>query len=77
MTNTTSPIPVAGLSDLAAQYPVVLSDVWGVIHNGVRAFAPAGDALRRYRAEGGVVVLITNAPRTSQHIIDDGSRRRQ
>jgi len=70
MTNTTSPIPVAGLAELAAQYPVVLSDVWGVIHNGVRAFAPAGEALRRYRAQGGIVVLITNAPRTSQHIID-------
>ncbi|WP_029075820.1 TIGR01459 family HAD-type hydrolase [Kaistia adipata] len=70
MTNTTSPLPVAGLSDLAAQYPVVLSDVWGVIHNGVRAFAPACEALRRYRAQGGIVVLITNAPRTHQHIID-------
>ncbi|BCP52489.1 haloacid dehalogenase [Kaistia sp. 32K] len=70
MTNTTSPLAVAGLSELASQYPVVLSDVWGVIHNGVRAFAPACDALRRYRAQGGIVVLITNAPRTSQHIVD-------
>jgi HAD superfamily hydrolase (TIGR01459 family) len=70
MTNTTSPIAVTGLSELAAQYPVVLSDVWGVIHNGVRAFAPAGDALRRYRAQGGIVVLITNAPRANRHIID-------
>lgn len=70
MINTTSPIAVSGLSELAAQYPVVLSDVWGVIHNGVHSFAPACDALRRYRAQGGVVVLITNAPRTSQYIID-------
>src|SRR5690242_17387268 len=60
MTNTTSPNAVSGLSELAAQYRAVLCDVWGVIHNGVRSFAPACDALARYRAQGGTVVLITN-----------------
>jgi HAD superfamily hydrolase (TIGR01459 family) len=34
-----------------------------VLHNGVAAFPPAVDALQRYRAGGGRVVLITNAPR--------------
>ena len=70
MTNTTSPIAVSGLSELAAQYRAVLCDVWGVIHNGVRSFAPACDALARYRAQGGTVVLITNAPRTSHFIVE-------
>jgi HAD superfamily hydrolase (TIGR01459 family) len=48
---------------LAAGYDVVLSDVWGVVHNGVAAAPDACDALRRFRAGGGTVVLITNAPR--------------
>jgi HAD superfamily hydrolase (TIGR01459 family) len=48
---------------LAADYDVVLSDVWGVVHNGVAATAEACDALMRFRAGGGRVVLITNAPR--------------
>ena len=48
---------------LAAAYDVLLCDVWGVVHNGVAAFAPACEALMRFRAGGGTVILITNAPR--------------
>jgi len=55
-------------STLAADYDVVLSDVWGVIHNGVAAFPAACDALSRYRAGGGTVILITNAPRTGEAV---------
>src|SRR5215472_11185173 len=50
-------------STLASRYDAVLCDVWGVVHNGVRAFADACDALARFRAGGGTVLLITNAPR--------------
>lgn len=50
-------------STLAAAYDVVLCDVWGVVHNGVAASVEAGEALARFRASGGTVVLITNAPR--------------
>jgi len=52
-------------STLAPNYDVLLSDVWGVIHNGMTAFPHACDALMRARAQGGLVVLITNAPRPS------------
>lgn len=48
---------------LARTYDVLLCDVWGVVHNGVAAFAPACEALMRFRADGGTVILITNAPR--------------
>ena len=51
--------------DLPADARVVLCDVWGCIHNGHRAFAPALAALVRWRAEGRIVVLVTNAPRPS------------
>jgi HAD superfamily hydrolase (TIGR01459 family) len=50
-------------SAIASGYDVVLSDVWGVVHNGVAAFPEACDALTRFREGGGTVVLITNAPR--------------
>ena len=52
-------------SEIASDYDVLLCDVWGVVHNGVAAFAPACDALMRARARGAAVVLITNAPRPS------------
>ncbi|HML07459.1 MAG TPA: TIGR01459 family HAD-type hydrolase [Xanthobacteraceae bacterium] len=58
---------------LARDYDVLLCDVWGVVHNGVAAFAEAGDALARFRGRGGTVILITNAPRpgaTVQRILD-------
>ena len=48
---------------LAQGYDVLLCDVWGVVHNGVAAFAPACEALTRFRQRGGTAILITNAPR--------------
>ncbi|GGB52534.1 haloacid dehalogenase [Roseibium aquae] len=64
-----APLLVPGLKTLAPDYSAILCDVWGVLHNGVTAFAAAHDALSRYRAEtGGKVVLITNAPRPAQEI---------
>jgi HAD superfamily hydrolase (TIGR01459 family) len=53
-------------SNLAGSYDAVMSDVWGVIHNGVAATAPACDALTRFRKRGGTVMLITNAPRQGE-----------
>lgn len=57
------------LSALAPDYDAILSDVWGVLHNSVVPHPEACDALVRYRAGGGRVVLITNAPLTSPPII--------
>jgi HAD superfamily hydrolase (TIGR01459 family) len=57
---------IAGLAEVADHFDVVLSDVWGVVHNGATAFADAADALRRFRAKGGAVVLITNSPAPSR-----------
>jgi HAD superfamily hydrolase (TIGR01459 family) len=54
---------------LAPRYDVVLCDVWGVVHDGVAAYAQACDALARFRAGGGSAVLITNAPRPSPWVI--------
>jgi len=49
---------------LARDYDIVLCDVWGVVHNGLEAFPAACDALIQFRAGGGTVILITNAPRS-------------
>ena len=66
---TSPPMParlpplIEHFAPLVGRYGIVLSDVWGVVHNGVAATPAACDALRRFRSQGGVVVLITNAPR--------------
>ena len=52
----------SGLSKIADQYDAILCDVWGVIHNGRRAFDAGCEALVRFREMGKPVCLITNAP---------------
>lgn len=59
----------SGLSALAPNYNAILSDVWGVIHNGVAAHPGAAEALLRSRQGGARVVLITNAPRAGSAIV--------
>ena len=62
-------IPFAtGLHRLAAGYDALLCDVWGVLHDGVRAHPEAAEALSRYRDGGGRVVLISNAPRSGARL---------
>jgi len=56
------------LRDLVAGVDVVLSDIWGVVHNGLVAFPEACEALRNFRRQGGAVVLITNAPRPADAV---------
>jgi HAD superfamily hydrolase (TIGR01459 family) len=59
-----SALPILrSLADWAGRYDVIFSDVWGVVHNGITPHAAAGEALSAFRASGGVVVMISNAPR--------------
>ena len=46
-------------------YPVWFCDIWGVIHNGLTPFTANTAALARHRANGGIVILVTNSPRSS------------
>ena len=57
------------LDEIADAYSVILSDVWGVLHNGVSAFPDAVAALARQREQGKTVILITNAPRPHPSVI--------
>ena len=52
--------------DLLARYDVLISDVWGVVHDGLWALEPACDALMAFRERGGTVILLSNAPGPSK-----------
>ena len=56
------------LRDLISTTDVILSDIWGVVHNGVQAWPDACEALAMFRRGGGTVVLITNAPRPADAV---------
>ena len=57
-----------GLGEIAPLYDALLCDVWGVVHNGRQAFDAATQALARFRQRGGIVLLLTNAPRPGSEI---------
>lgn len=59
---------IRGLGDIADHYDALFCDIWGVLHNGVESFSAASEALGAFRRKGGVVVLITNAPRPADPI---------
>jgi HAD superfamily hydrolase (TIGR01459 family) len=57
-------IPIlSSIAPLAAASKAWIVDIWGVMHNGARAHPAAVDACARFRAAGGIVVLLSNAPR--------------
>lgn len=66
---TSTPAIIDKLDAVAEGYQAILCDVWGVIHNGVRAFPEACAALARMRKSGLPVVLVTNAPRRHDAIM--------
>lgn len=54
---------ISSLSDVSADYDVLFCDLWGCLHNGHTPYPAAVAALEAFRAKGGRVVLMTNAPR--------------
>jgi len=61
--HTTTPRVLARFDEISSDYDAVLCDLWGVVHDGVRAFEAACAALVEYRASGGRVVLVSNVPK--------------
>ena len=58
---------------LLERYRILFCDIWGVVHDGNRAFPEANAALTRFREQGGTVVLVTNAPSPApalEHVLD-------
>lgn len=54
---------IDALSEISERYDALFCDLWGVLHNGREVFPGAVSALQTFRAKGGSVVLLTNAPR--------------
>lgn len=62
-------IPVLrSIALLAETSDAWISDVWGVLHDGVHAHPAASEACVRFRAGGGTIVLVSNAPSTGAEV---------
>ncbi|MGR3805046.1 HAD family hydrolase [Marinibacterium profundimaris] len=54
---------ISALSEVSSRYDALFVDLWGCLHDGVRALPEAVAALQSYRQGGGVVILVTNSPK--------------
>ncbi|SPF79725.1 TIGR01459 family HAD-type hydrolase [Pseudoprimorskyibacter insulae] len=59
---------VETLAKISSNYDALFVDLWGCVHNGVTAYPEAVAALQAYRAQGGTVCLLTNAPRSRHEV---------
>ncbi|MCF6189609.1 MAG: TIGR01459 family HAD-type hydrolase [Cocleimonas sp.] len=51
------------LSEISDQYDAFLIDAWGVLHDGGKVFPHAYDCLKQLKAQGKIVVILSNAAR--------------
>lgn len=65
---------VQSLAGISARYDTLLCDLWGCLHNGREPFPAAVAALQGFRASGGTVALLTNAPRPNRFVIEQLDR---
>ncbi len=54
---------ITRFDEISDSYDAAFVDLWGCMHNGLEAFPAAVAAMQGFRARGGKVVLVTNAPR--------------
>ena len=53
------------MKKLSAEFPIWFCDIWGVVHNGYTPFVATVATLAAHRKASGIVILVTNSPRTS------------
>jgi len=61
---------ITKFTDISDHYDAAFVDLWGCMHNGIVAFDAAVAAMQAFRAEGGIVVLVTNSPRPRFSVAD-------
>ncbi|MDK3073708.1 TIGR01459 family HAD-type hydrolase [Sedimentitalea sp. JM2-8] len=54
---------ISALDEISDRYQALFVDLWGCVHDGVRALPDAVAALQAYRRAGGGVILVTNSPK--------------
>jgi HAD superfamily hydrolase (TIGR01450 family) len=56
------------LDRLDPKYRLILSDIWGVVHDGGRLLPGVIDRFEQFKGEGRTIILLTNAPRPASTV---------
>jgi HAD superfamily hydrolase (TIGR01450 family) len=59
---------IQSFDEISDRYDAAFVDLWGCMHNGLRAYPDAVAAMQRFRARGGKVIFVSNAPRPRAQI---------
>ena len=59
---------LTGLREIADTFDLVLMDLWGCVHDGVKPYPAALDCLARLRDAGKSVAILSNAPRRASEV---------
>ena len=62
-------IIIKNFSEISDKYDALFVDLWGCMHNGVCAHMQAVTAMRNYRENGGLVVMVTNSPQPRAGVV--------
>lgn len=65
---------IHGLSEVASGFDAFILDLWGVVHDGVEAYPGARDTLAAIRAAGKKTILLSNAPRRADSLVEQMAR---
>ena len=65
---TDQPAIRRGLEELADGYDAFILDLWGVLHNGLKAYPDAVAAMQALKARGKRLLLLSNAPRRTEDL---------
>ncbi len=61
---------IESLAEISHAYDALFCDLWGCVHNGIAPYPEAVAALQAFRAKGGKVIMITNAPRQKASVVE-------
>jgi HAD superfamily hydrolase (TIGR01459 family) len=59
---------LSGLREIADDFDLVLMDLWGCVHDGVKPYPAALDCLSRMMDAGKSVAILSNAPRRASEV---------
>ena len=62
------PTYIDKFSEISDNYQVLICDLWGCLHDGKVSFEKALQALKTFRENNGLIVLVTNAPRSQYSV---------
>lgn len=57
-----------GISDIAENYDHFILDIWGVLHNGLRAYPTVVPCLKELNKRDKQILLLTNSPNRAHYI---------